>query len=609
MKKMLKAGLLFCFLFLSVAAGAQAQTPELVKSGIMLYSTPIDVSGTMFFVASGSGTGIELWKSNGTEAGTLLARDLNLGSGNTLFNTSKGMCANGADFFFAADNSTYGRELWKSSGTGDGTVLVKDIKTGTNTSHGIPPNWGPMISYNGALYLTADNGTTGWELWKSDGTPGGTMLLKNINAGSSSSTPFNLTIANNTLFFVANDGSSGAELWRSDGTPGNTVMVKNIQPGSSDSEPPAYLTEMGGILYFTADNSSSLDNRELWRSDGTALGTYMVKEIDPANDSGGLASSTVEAELTAVNDEKIFFEADDGAHGKELWVSDGTEAGTHMVKNIVPDGSNASPYGMRAVDNKLFFGITDGVHGGELWVSDGTEEGTHIVKDINAGAADGYWGHIGSIAVGGTLYFRADDGSTGEELWKSDGTEAGTVRVADLASGSSSSSPASFARIGDSIYFYASGTEGYGLWKFPAPGVSTTTTTTIPPGCVDEDGDGYGLGLDCLGPDCDDDDPLVWDNCTTCTVKIFPRRLSRLFSIIRPFRLFLFKAADGMQFAKDTPIVFADEAAEALFQFPLGKKKRFMLAMVRIRAPLLQATDTYEVNVGGCEGTLKIKAF
>ncbi len=257
----------------------------------------------------------------------------------------------------------------------------------------------------------------------------------------------------------------------------------------------------------------------------------------------------------------------------------------------------------------MLFGVYDGVHGSELWISDGTEAGTQMVKDINPGDGDSYWGHEGSIVVNDMLYFRADDGTSGEELWKSDGTEAGTVRVADLASGSSSSSPASFARIGDSIYFYASGTEGYGLWKFPAPAVSTTTTTTIPPGCVDEDGDGYGLGLDCLGPDCDDDDPLAWDNCSTCAVKLLPRRLSKLFSIIRPVRLFLFRAPDGMQFAKDTPIVFPDEAAEALFQFPLGKKKRFMLALVRIKASLLQVTDTYEVSVGGCTGSMSIRGF
>jgi ELWxxDGT repeat protein len=372
----------------------------------------------------------------------------------------------------------------------------------------------------------------------------------------------------------------------------------------------------------------------------------MVKEINPATDAPGLDTDSLDLQFTKVNEELLFFVADDGTHGIELWVSDGTAGGTHMVKDIIPPtaGPTASPYGLRAVGDKLFFGVPDGVHGGELWVSDGTEAGTHIVKDINDGSDDGYLGHNGSIAAGNTLYFRATDGSSGEELWVSDGTEDGTVRVADLAAGASSSNPTYFSYIGNSIYFYASGTEDYGLWKIAVPddNGTTTTTTTIISGCVDNDGDGYGEGPDCLGPDCDDaapalhdncttcidldddgygqgelclgtdcddEDPLVWDNCTTCTVKIFPRRLSRLFSIIRPFRLFLFKAADGLQFAKDTPIVFSDEAAEALFQFPLGKKKRFMLAMVRIRAPLLQATDSYEVNVGGCAGSLKIKVF
>jgi ELWxxDGT repeat protein len=563
-----------------------------------------------------------LWKSDGSESGTVLVRNLAGGASNTLFIN---LCANGSEVLFNADNGTYGYELWKSDGSEGGTGLVRDIRSGA--SNGLSSLGAFLTAYNGQVYLSADNGSTGREPWVSDGTQAGTRLFKSLNAGGNSSSPYGFTPVSGALFFVANDATSGAELWKTDGTPENTAMVKNIQPGSSTSDGPSYLTAMGGVLYFAADNSSSLDNRELWRSDGTAAGTYLVKEINPATDAPGLDTDSIELEFTNVNDELLFFVADDGTHGIELWVTDGTADGTHMVKEIIPPaaGPTASPYGLRAVGSRLFFGVPDGVHGSELWVSDGTEAGTHIVKDINTGAGDGYLGHNGSIAAGNTLYFRATDGSSGEELWKSDGTEAGTVRVADLAAGASSSNPTYFSLIGDSLYFYASGDADWGLWKLHVPGGAATTTTTAPgssttttaasdtttttvgAGCVDDDGDGYGTGADCLGPDCDDEDPQVWDNCTTCTVKQLPRRLSKLLSYLRPVRFFLFRAADGMQFDSETPILWPDEALETIFQVPLGKKKLFLLALVRVRAPLLEVTEAYEVRVGGCTGTLKIK--
>src|SRR6185295_6464656 len=128
---------------------------------------------------------------------------------------------------------------------------------------------------------------------------------------------------------------------------------------------------------------------------------------------------------------------DDGVHGRELWMSDGTGPGTQMVADInaADAGTGTSdPYGFTVYDGGLYFGADDGVHGSELWSSDGTGPGTQLIVDINPGAASG-WPAPGRDALtqpyvmsvmNGVMYFTADDGTHGRELWRYDGTAMGT---------------------------------------------------------------------------------------------------------------------------------------------------------------------------------------
>jgi ELWxxDGT repeat protein len=131
-------------------------------------------------------------------------------------------------------------------------------------------------------------------------------------------------------------------------------------------------------------------------------------------------------------DDTVFFAADDGSHGLELWSSDGTEAGTTMVKDIRPGDYPSYPTYLAAVEGTLFFTARDGVHGRELWSSDGTAAGTSLVDDIDSfGSGD----PEELTESGGHLFFRADDRLHGDELWRSDGTEAGTSLVVDINKG------------------------------------------------------------------------------------------------------------------------------------------------------------------------------
>ncbi len=119
--------------------------------------------------------------------------------------------------------------------------------------------------------------------------------------------------------------------------------------------------------------------------------------------------------LTNVNG-TLFFRAYDAAHGLELWKSDGTEAGTVLVKDIVPGTDHSSPYELTDVNGTLFFLAYDAAHGHELWKSDGTEAGTVLVKDIVPGTASSY--PYSLTDVNGTLFFIANDGTGNSHLWK-----------------------------------------------------------------------------------------------------------------------------------------------------------------------------------------------
>ncbi|MEZ2229160.1 MAG: ELWxxDGT repeat protein, partial [Microcoleus sp.] len=366
--------------------------------------------------------------------------------------------------YFRASEPTNGGELWKSDGTAAGTVLVKDINPGASSS--LLAN---LTNVNGTLYFNAIDPTNGQELWKSDGTAAGTVLVKDINPGTSSSAPSNLTNVNGTLYFNASDFTNGAELWKSDGTAAGTVLVKDINPGASSSNP-SNLTNVNGTLYFIANNPTN--GAELWKSDGTAAGTVLVKDIDPG------AVSSFLSNLTNVNG-TLYFRASD-TNGTELWKSDGTAADTVLVKDINPGANGSSPSNLTNVNGTLYFNANIPTNGAELWKSDGTAAGTVLVKDINPGA-------IGSSPqnltnVNGTLYFNAIDPTNGAELWKSDGTAAGTVLVKDINPGTNGSAPQNLTNVNGNLYFNANnGINGTELWGL-SPAIITQVSSTTADG-------------------------------------------------------------------------------------------------------------------------------
>jgi ELWxxDGT repeat protein len=448
--------LLFSLLYIFSGMAAISQLPILVKdinpgaeSSLPYFFTPSEDS-LLWFTADDGVFGTEIWRSNGTESGTFMVKDIVQG-----FSFPTHLIAAPGRLYFNLNFSGLGEELWTSDGAEAGTMIVKDIRPGSASSN---PNF--HCNLGATLLFSANAPNLGHELWKTDGTEAGTVLVKNINAGNGDSYPSYLTNVDGTVFFWADDGVHGDELWKSDGTEAGTVLVKDINPGPMGSNP-NNLVSFKGKLFFNATDGAK--GPELWVSDGTEAGTMLLSDINPG------ANGSDPSMFRPFDDSLLWFRANNGATGTELFISDGSSGGTKLVKDIRPGATGSDLNHLTLVNGTLFFSAFDAdvsFAGHELWKSDGTEAGTVLVKDIYPGILDSDPDWL--INANGTLYFQADDDTHGVELWKSDGTEAGTVMVLDMWLGAQSSGPTQLVMLNGNLFFTASdGQIGSELWMIP----------------------------------------------------------------------------------------------------------------------------------------------
>lgn len=436
-------------LVIDLCVGACSSLPSSNAAGLEQVILS-EVAGLLFFGANDGTTGEELYSTDGTAPGTALVLDICPGGCTPFTNVYNYWVASlGGFLYFFADDGTNGREVWKSDGTGPGTVIVKNL----TTTSSLPDS---LTLANGLVFFSANDGVSGDELWKSDGTEPGTTRLSDILPGSGDSSPQDLTRVGSSLLFTADDGVTlRRELWKSDGTVPGTVLVRDIHPWVGWSSNPTELTDVNGTLFLVADDGSLFLGAELWKSDDTLGGTTMVKDVFPGSSSSGATW------LTNVNG-TLFFRANDGTSGSELWKSDGTDPGTLLVKDLIPGASSSSPFHLTNVGGTLFFAATGpGGIGRELFKSDGTDAGTVLVKEICPGSCGGFTSLLQYnflVAVGGMLFFTADDGVNGRELWKSDGTGPGTAMVLDIMPGSAGvRGPFSLVAHSGLLYFGADG--------------------------------------------------------------------------------------------------------------------------------------------------------
>ncbi len=380
------------------------------------------------------------------------------------------------NLIFGASDATHGRELWITDGTTAGTILLKDINPGSGSSDS---DGYRFIEFNNKVYFCANDGVHGGEMWVTDGTVAGTLLLKDINPGSGSSDieGYQFIEFDNQILFQANDGIHGRELWVTDGTAIGTTMVTDLNVGPDSSEP-AYFIKYKEKVFFSADDGTR--GREVWMTDGTALGTTLVKDIN--TNAGSEPSQFIE------HNNLLFFSAYEDIYGQELWITDGTEYGTTMVMDINTIG-DSEPTNFYVFGYWIFFRATDGYFGYELWRSDGTEVGTTIVKDINPGSASSYPQVF--INYDNRLFFNAI-GTSGQELWVTDGTTDGTQLFMDINPGPGSSSPFSFIIFDNTLFFTAvDGIHGNELWMTDGTEVGTSMVEDINPGANSSWPSGY----------------------------------------------------------------------------------------------------------------------
>ena len=326
----------------------------------------------------------ELWATDGTAAGTGLVKDINPNYAGDLFCWATSSRTDGLQYenyvfkdrlYFFADDGVHGMELWKSDATNAGTNMFYEFNSGMMgwdfTNNKVPT----FCEMNNLLYMNAGNLANGNELWVTDGSNAGTSQVIDLYPGTESSNPSFLTVYNGKLYFAATDGTHGWELFCSDGTAGGTQLVKDMIPGARGIFDDGtgftcfnpHFTNSGGYLYFHGDDAGGIGpaQKHWWRTDGTDAGTFRIETTLYPWDEDNVAT-----DMNGV----FYFASYDAGFGAELWKSDGSVAGTTQV--IMNNGLTVRP-AMMSLGNYVYFNGADNDSTG-LAISDGTTSGSSM---------------------------------------------------------------------------------------------------------------------------------------------------------------------------------------------------------------------------------------
>jgi ELWxxDGT repeat protein len=395
--------------------------------------------GVFFLACTGEPfTGQELWRG---------PQVLTTGSGSDCVSTSsiqQLVRAGGHLFLWRNVQDNFKTTLWASDGTAAGTIQL--------TSHNEDFSRGeiPLVPFQDKVYWVEGDSEVPFEVWTSDGTVAGTR--KAFDLPDATQEPIHIEATSDALYvfsYSVHPSQAGFQVWRKDGTTaspqkvwssglrlafgglhasGSTLLLFLMDNDNAyelwkvDGSGGVHLRDFlgrsrqmvsyKGASYFFNQRTSLSDDFGLWRTDGTAAGTTLVYHFPYPGD---VEPGNTEVYAPTVLADRLYFAVDDGVHGPELWSSDGTSAGTALVKDLFPGPTGSSPAELTASSGRLFFSADDGVHGFELFQSDGTAAGTRLVEDLSPETGSSY--PTGMTAAGNRLYFAADDGIHGIEPW------------------------------------------------------------------------------------------------------------------------------------------------------------------------------------------------
>nr|WP_321236494.1 ELWxxDGT repeat protein [uncultured Psychroserpens sp.] len=452
----MKKNLLYAFLIATYVMQAQV---SLVKNiSINGDSNPqhfVEYNNALYFQASNnaSGNNFELWRTNGTTAGTILVKELRA-SGSS---SPRGFKVFNNLLYFIADGSAISSSLYSTDGTDPGTVIFQ------TTVYNAEPYFNVL---NNELYYSRFYAAGQRALFKYDGT---TETQLSPSGASRYSISYE---SNNRIIFQSNTVAGDYEIWSSDGTSSGTTELADISYGDSGGSDAKDFFEANGNVYFTAYGDAGI-GRELYITDGTSPGTVLLKNINPTIAFTNAANSNPN-NFTVFNN-MLYFTANDAINGDELWMTDGTTAGTQMVLDLYPGATGSIPSDLYVYNNALYFAASHPTLGREVFKCSALNSITNL-KNVANGSNSSDPSDF--TEYNGKLYFVADNLTNGRELWNTTGFSSTTNLVADInSSGTGSSNPSNLTVFGSNLFFSADdGVTGTGieLYKYRDPTLSVT---------------------------------------------------------------------------------------------------------------------------------------